>query len=68
MAGWGFLCGALCTLPEIRDDVIDLPELNPAFGSIGNPIGRRRVTLECSNPFKSAIWPLSLYDPLIAIA
>ena len=55
-------------LPKLHGEILDPSNGKPCFGLICNPINRCRVIPECTNPFKSAVPPLGLDHPFVAVA
>jgi hypothetical protein len=54
-------------LPKLHGDILDPSNGKPCFGLICYPISRSRVIPKCTNPLKSAIRPLGLDHPFVAL-
>jgi hypothetical protein len=52
---------------KLLGDILDPSNRKPCFGLICYPISRGRVISKCTNPLKSAIRPLGLDHPFVAI-
>src|SRR6476659_10054798 len=55
------------SLSKLPGDVLDPSNGKPCFGLICYPISRGRVISKCTNPLKSAIRPLGLNHPFVAV-
>lgn len=54
-------------LPKLHGDILDPSNGKPCLGLICYPISRGRVIAKCTNPLKSAIRPLDLDRPFVAV-
>jgi hypothetical protein len=54
-------------LPKLPGDILDPSNGKPCFGLILLPISRGGVITKCTNPLKSAIRPLGLNHPFVAV-
>jgi hypothetical protein len=54
-------------LPKLHGDILDASSGKPCFGLIRYPISRGRVIAKCTDLLKSAIRPLGLDHPFVAI-
>ena len=54
-------------LPKLHGDILDPSNGKPCFGLICYPISRGRVIPKRTNPLKSAIRPLGLDHPFVAV-
>lgn len=54
-------------LPKLHGDILDPSNGKPCLGLICYPISRGRVIAKCTNPLKSAIRPLGLDHPFVAV-
>jgi hypothetical protein len=54
-------------LPQLHGDILDASRGKSCFGLICYPISRRQVIAKCTNPLKSAIRPLGLDHPFVAV-
>ncbi len=54
-------------LPKLHGDILDAPSGQPCCGFTCYPISRGRVIAKCTDPLKSAIRPLGLDHPFVAV-